>query len=243
MMDVAEASSNVFFDGASTRRLAGVYAPCFTMVVQLRAARELGASDVLRQRVKDLLGEAEREAARAGVAPEDLQMARFALVAFVDETLLLSDWSQRDRWAAQPLQLELYDRYDAGEAFFDRLAHLRQQPTARAEVIEVYYLCLALGFKGKYQLHEQEKRRILIEETFDELRRVPGLAPGALAPHGTPRDQAAAEVRSKLPAWAMVVFAAGVALLLYVGMSLYMSQSADRAAQAIERVPRVTLAP
>lgn len=236
-MAVAEAPSHaLLFDEARARRLADLFAPCFALILQLRATTEFGDADLLRRRVKDLLEQSEREALRAGVPAEDVRTARFALVAFVDETVLSSDWSQKDWWVARPLQLELYDRYDAGEVFFDRLDQLLARPEQYAEVLEVYYLCMTLGFKGRYQLHEQERLRILIEETYAALSKVPGMTASVLAPHARPRGQVAAEVRNAVPPWVVALVAVGIALLVYVGMSLYMSAAADRTARGIEQL-------
>lgn len=223
------------FDDVSAR-LADVYAPCFSLALQLRATQEYGESEVLRRRIQQLLESTRREAARTGLAPEDVREAEFALVAFLDETLLSSEWSQKDRWLARPLQLELYDRYDAGEAFFDRLDGLRANPGLHAEVLEVYYLCMALGFKGKYQLHGQEELRTLIEEVQTEVERQPGMAPGPLAPRGQPRGQVATEVRSRIPTWALVAAVVVLSLVIYLGMSVYISRTADEVARDIEVV-------
>ncbi len=237
-MAVAEQSNDtgVLFDESADRRLSEIYATCFTLILQLRATDDFGDSEVLRHRVKDLLDDAEREALRTGVSPDNIQQAKFALVAFIDETIISSHWPQKDRWVSKPLQLELYDQYDAGEAFFTRLNELRQQPQANAEALEVYYLCMTLGFKGKYQLHEQERLRELIESTYEELKRLPGMNPQALSPHGKPRGQVAQEVKSKLPVWVIAAAAALVSLLLYVGVSLYLSSAADSTAQNIRNL-------
>jgi len=237
-MDVAEAPGGVLFDEAQDRRLAEIYAPCFTLILQLRATNEFGDPEVLRRRIKDLLDRSEREAMRGGVPSGDLRTAKFALVAFLDETILLSDWNKKEYWAAKPLQLEFYDRYDAGEEFFVKLDDLLAQPAAHPEVLEVYYLCMTLGFKGRYQLHDQERLRILIEDAFAALRQVPGMDMGTLSPHGKPRDQVAAEVRSKVPAWVIAAFALGLALLVYIGMTLYMNSTAGSTADTINEVPR-----
>lgn len=237
-MAVGEARYEVLFDDAQDRRLAEVYAPCFTLILQLRASREFGDAEVLRRRIKDLFDRAEAEGLRHGVASQDLREAKFALVAFIDETILSSDWSQKDRWVTRPLQLEFYDRYDAGEEFFVRLEGLLAQPARQADVLEVFYLCMTLGFKGRYELYEQERLRILIEEAFAAVSRTPGKGVEVLSPHGKPRGQIATEVRSKLPVWVIAVFAVGLALLIYIGMSLYMNSAAGSAVRAIDGVPR-----
>lgn len=232
----AEQDTGVLFDESADKRLAEIFAPCFTLILQLRATEEFGDAEVLRRRIKDLLDDAEREALRTGVSPDNIQMAKFALVAFIDETILSSDWSQKDDWVSTPLQLELYDQYDAGEVFFDRLEQLRQNPKANAEALEVYYLCMTLGFKGKYQLHEQERYREIIETTYEELSRLPGMGTKDLAPHGKPRGQVAQEVKSKLPTWVIAAAAALIGLLVYTGMYVYITDTASDTAETIEQV-------
>ncbi len=232
----AEQDTGVLFDESADKRLAEIFAPCFTLILQLRATEEFGDAEVLRRRIKDLLDDAEREALRTGVSPDNIQMAKFALVAFIDETILSSDWSQKDEWVSTPLQLELYDQYDAGEVFFDRLKQLRQNPKANAEALEVYYLCMTLGFKGKYQLHEQERYREIIETTYEELSRLPGMGTKDLAPHGQPRGQVAQEVKSKLPTWVIAAAAVLIGLLVYTGMYVYITDTAGDTAAAIEQM-------
>jgi type VI secretion system protein ImpK len=236
-MTVDEVPVSVVFDQSATRRLSEVFAPCFTLILQLRASSHYGESSLLRTRIKEMLDRAGRDALRAGFSPDEAGLARFALVAFIDETILSSEWEQRETWLARPLQLELFDRYDAGEEFFVRLEELRGQGTSQAELVEVYYLCMALGFKGKYQLHGQEQLRLLIEETYAQLSRVPGFGPGQLAPNARPRDQVVTEVKSKLPVWVIVVAAVAIAVLVYLGMSYYISETAASAARSLDRLP------
>jgi type VI secretion system protein ImpK len=236
------ASFDFRFDEA-TGRLADVYAPCLTLALKLRAADEYGDAETLRGRIKRMLESSRREAQQHGAPPEDAREAEFALVAFLDETLLSSDWSQKDQWLARPLQLELYNRYDAGEEFFHRLDGLRANPGLHAEVLEIYYLCMALGFKGKYQLHGQEELRELVEGTYADVANQPGMKVGRLAPHGAPRDNVATEVRGRMPTWVLVTAALVIGVLVYLGMSLYISRTADAVAQDIERVAEVGAVP
>lgn len=217
-------------------RLAEAYAPCFTLVLQLRDTHEYGDAETLRQRVKALLEKTRRDAIQADLPPEEVSEAEFALVAFLDETVLSSDWSQKDRWLARPLQLELFNRYDAGEEFFNRLHGLRANPGLHAEPIEVYYLCMALGFRGRYQLHGQEELHRIIEETGAELERQPSLTLGALAPHGAPRGPVVSEVRGQIPGWMLLGAAVLLALIVYLSLSVLISGGADGVAEMIERM-------
>ena len=221
-------------------RLCEIYGDCFALVLQLRATRTLDDAQQLRQRIKGLLEQAERRARQVGFSENEVHQASFAIVAFVDETVYSSDWPEKEQWQKKPLQLERFDRYDAGEEFFAHLEELRAHPDQQAQVLEVYYLCLALGFEGRYQLQGKNQLRMLIENTNEQLRRTATHdgRDGTLAPHGRPDDQTTAEMQYKVPAWAVAVIGLLLAGVLYLSMSFYVSREADEAVQTIERVQR-----
>jgi len=85
-----------------------------------------------------------------GISQEDFDHARFAVFAWIDEVILNSPWNEKDQWQLQQLQRTHYHTTDAGEIFFTRLNTLGPHQNY---VREVYYLCLAMGFTGRY-IHE-----------------------------------------------------------------------------------------
>ncbi|PAP75308.1 type IVB secretion system protein IcmH/DotU [Rubrivirga marina] len=208
------------------RTLAGAFTPVFSLVLQIRAAQRLGDGQALRQRIERLLAESARTARSYNVPEEDIEEATFCLVAFLDEAILATDWPGHDAWSSQPLQLTHYDRYDAGERFFDRLKRLLDEGATRTGVLEVYYLCLALGFKGRYAIHGREVLRRLVEDLHGRLERAYG-APGALSPRGRSREVPAEAEKDGLPTWALWVGAAVLVALLYLGLSFSLSGAAN----------------
>jgi type VI secretion system protein ImpK len=81
------------------------------------------------------------------VTQEDYNQGRFAICAWVDEVILSSPWEQKNQWQREQLQRIYYSTADAGEEFFE---HLNALGLHQRDVREVYYLCLALGFMGRY---------------------------------------------------------------------------------------------
>ncbi len=84
---------------------------------------------------------------------EEWDSARFAVCAWVDESVLCSSWEGSSAWIHEQLQRSYHKSTNAGEEFFDRLGELN--PEAR-EVREVYAYCLASGFHGRYFKKEDE---------------------------------------------------------------------------------------
>lgn len=115
-----------------------------------RAATRQPHFDQVKADILRLLTESQNRMGRGNFSREDYDLARFAVVAWVDETILNSPWNEKDKWQREQLQRIYYQTTDAGEIFFDRLNAIGPH---QRDVREVYYLCLALGFKGRY-IHE-----------------------------------------------------------------------------------------
>ena len=117
--------------------------------------------DETRRRFDDLIQQARQCCQDAGFGDDDWQTALFAVCAWIDETILCSEWPERGRWQEDQLQRLHFQTMNAGEEFFTRLAALDPEATA---IREVYAYCLALGFKGRYFLPEDSKKLAEIQK-------------------------------------------------------------------------------
>ena len=199
-------------------------------VLHLRSSGRYADAQTMRQRCKELLTEFEEESDRLGFEAKDMQAIKYAIVAFIDETVLASDWEQKDTWAANPLQLDIYKHYGAGEHFFELL----DQTQTRPQILEVFYLCMALGFKGKYRLRQQEHIQVLVEETQDTLRRLKGQGQlQALLSPGGQRDEVMERFHRRLPPWIAPVATTVVGLFIYYLAGAGLSDEAEKALQII----------
>ncbi len=97
--------------------------------------------------IRRMISESEHLAEKAGFSSDDYMLARFAVFAWVDETILSSSWKEKGRWQGEQLQLAYYKTSEAGELFFEKLNNIGPH---QRDVREVYYLCLVMGFQGRY---------------------------------------------------------------------------------------------
>jgi len=112
----------------------------------------------VRKNIERLLKASEECAYNKGITPQDYNEARFAVCAWIDEAILNSGWQQKVHWQKELLQKVFYRTTNAGEEFFEHLNALEYQ---KRDVREIYYLCLALGFSGRYS---QEEDKYLLEQ-------------------------------------------------------------------------------
>ena len=82
------------------------------------------------------------------------QQAQYAVAALIDEMIMYSNWPYKKKWHQQALQLLTFNDTKAGEHFFEKLQQFCCEPMQHKELIELYYVCLQLGFRGKYRGNE-----------------------------------------------------------------------------------------
>jgi type VI secretion system protein ImpK len=168
------------------------------------------------QRITQFLDEFGRRAKQHDASADDIDAAKYAFCAAVDERLLSSRFVIRADWERRPLQLALFGDQLAGENFFNRLEHLRARGGAHLQALEVFHLCLLLGFEGRYMLEGQEKLHYLTARLGDEIAALKGKRPG-FAPHAERPDRVSHRLRGEVPPWVLCTLFALIALAGYAG--------------------------
>jgi type VI secretion system protein ImpK len=180
----------------STRRpenLALVFQELLTVGERLRVNRQqVGDAASFRAQLWAGVKLADDEARRRGYSADDIELAIFAVVAFLDESILNLRLPVFADWPRQPLQEERYGHHVAGEIFFQNLQKLfgRIDSQELADLLEVYYLCLLLGFAGRYSMGGRGDLSNIAMQTGDRIQRIrrtgAELAPGWRLPSTDP---------------------------------------------------------
>jgi type VI secretion system protein ImpK len=194
--------------------LISLAAPAFELVLKLQAGIIKPSNDI-RQLVQRLLEEMEQHGKKLRYSDRQVESVKFALAAFVDETLLCNEFPFREEWEKFPLQLQYFNEHLAGETFFTRLKELLKQVDVEHDVVEVYYLCLLLGFSGKYKMDQGRELAGIIRNTADHLRRVGRLSEHELSVHWLATDQPEPQRDPGLPIWSKIGAAACLVLVLF----------------------------
>lgn len=207
----------------------GVCADAVTLATQLSQAPDLPPPEVLRQRINVTFENLRQRAQQADIPSADAMEAIYALAAFMDEQILRSPWPARQQWMAQPLQLVYFHENTAGEGFYNRLAGLEADPD-RAHVVQIYYICLALGFQGKYAVSHPGEWAALVERTASTLsRRIP--TSETLSPAGYPNRRQLGFSAKKFPILGAAFGFLGLAVVVYLILWISIRVAAGNAAE------------
>jgi type VI secretion system protein ImpK len=219
----------------SANDLVGFAAPIFDLILRLKAGIVQPSND-LRPKVSALLQEFEERSVRHRFSEKLVQVAKFALASFVDETVLTNNFPLKEEWEKYPLQLELFGEQLAGNKFYDKLESMLRQIDVTADAVEVYYVCMLLGFKGRYAVYEQDKLLSTMQRTADALVKCGKIKQVELSPHWLVKDQPVRQEKKGMPMWAKVSAFGGLgfAVLLYLIMFLMSSKFLEDAMNPLQ---------
>ena len=150
-----------------------------------------------RQHIREALRTAAQEARNtAGYSTDDIKMATFAVVGFLDESVLSAQNPLFADWPRKTLQEELFGTHMAGEIFFQNLQALltRDDSADLADLLEVHYLCLLLGYRGTLQRRRAGELQAAMQATAEKIRRIRGPLAGL-----SPSWQLTGRERRRLP--------------------------------------------
>jgi type VI secretion system protein ImpK len=157
--------------GPGLNPLVAAATPLLLLAGGLRASTTPGDVVGLRRQALDEIRRFEERARAAGVANEVIVAGRYALCAAIDEAVLATPWGAQSDWAQQTLLNALHREAYGGEKFFEMLERIGQDPQRHIDLIELQYLCIALGFAGKFQVQDRGHAR-LAEVQHDVFRRI-----------------------------------------------------------------------
>ena len=211
----------------------------------LAAAAEIGKVaplpsfvDTVRQDMVSLLRQFVSRCRESGIADTETAEARYALVAFIDDRVLASNWVGRSEWMSNPLQYQLFREYVAGENFFARMRALTRRD-GPSWALEIYYLCLALGFTGAAG-GERGALQPAHEFASATLPRLTGgVNPARIAPHAVPVETLDPMRRAFPIALATVAGCIAVCVLGLVGLHLSLGGAIASARRSLDAAPRV----
>jgi len=171
------------------------------------------------------LNDFEKRAERYRFSSKIVQVSKFALASFVDETVLINNFPMRNEWERNPLQLEYFGEQLAGNKFFEKLDSMLKQIEVTQDAVEIYYVCMLLGFKGRYAVYEQEKLLAIMQETANALVKVGKIKPVELSPNWLANDQPAPPKKRGMPVWAKIGAMAGLGLAVVVYLVMFLMSS------------------
>jgi type VI secretion system protein ImpK len=216
---------------AGLNPLVACASPLLAAMPRIRATVSHPDPAGLRATLLEQIAQFESAARARGVAPEAVLIARYALATMIDETVAGTPWGGTADWVQKSLLVTLHKETWGGEKFYQLLNKLAEDPARNIDLLELLYLCLCLGFEGRFRVIDNGRAQLdaLRERLAEIIRRTRVPYERDLSSQWRGEQARIGKSNNLLALWAS---AAVVAVLLF-GVYLWLSFGLNRESDAL----------
>ncbi|WJN59620.1 MULTISPECIES: type IVB secretion system protein IcmH/DotU [Pseudomonas] len=190
-------------------------------VVRLKTHASAENFDALNERLNVAIKLFEHRALQEGVEGGQVMAARYVLCTVVDEAVVTTPWGNESAWSQMSLLSTFHNETFGGEKFFQLLEHLSRNPVKHLAMLELMYICLSLGFEGKYRVLPRGMLELeaIRDSLYRQIRQLRGDIPRELSPHWEGLKEGRRRLVRIVPGWLVAVATVAGLALLYAGFS------------------------
>ncbi|HAT1682908.1 TPA: DotU family type IV/VI secretion system protein [Klebsiella oxytoca] len=141
--------------GQSINPMIDAVTPLLGMVSRIRQLNQYDNVPDLYQSVVTGIQSVEQELHRHGYENGVILSFRYILCTFIDEAVMSKEWGSQSVWSENSLLARFHNETWGGEKVFVLLDKLQEEPQRYRDILEFIWLCLVLGFQGRYRVIPQ----------------------------------------------------------------------------------------
>lgn len=211
------------------------------LVPPLRATATHADPVALRGRMLERIADFEALALAHGVPAHKITAARYLLCSFVDETIAATPWGAHGAWAERNLLQHYHEEREGGDKAFQLLERLGRDAAANADLLELFYVCLALGYEGRMAAAPRSRAQLdaIAQRLHDVLAaQQPALADGgALSARWAGSAARGHRDAAAVPWWALAALAAALWVALWWALNARLEAQAGAVFARIVALP------
>ena len=238
---VSRARANVPDDFSTTCGLNPLVNAAATLLAVFSKTREsLSHPNVgsLHQQLDREIKAFDIKARNAGVKEDTVMIARYLLCTILDEAVLNTPWGAESAWNQRTLLGIFHKETAGGEKFFAILDRLRNSPAENIDALELIYICLSLGYEGKYRVIARGRDQLeqLRDDLFHIIRSYRGEYERSLSPCWQGLANSKNTLSNYVPMWVVASVVVGLMALTYSGFRYWLDQSSDSVSQQLTEI-------
>ena len=215
-------------------------------VVRLKHSYEGEDLHALNQRLSAELKLFEHRALHDGAESSQVMAARYVLCTAIDEAVVTTPWGNESEWSQMSLLSSFHNETFGGEKFFQLLERLSRNPVKHLPMLELMYLCLSLGFEGKYRVMPRGMLELeaVRDSLYRQIRQLRGDVPREVSPHWQGLRDTRRRLVRIVPWWMVALFTLICLGMLYAGFAWVLGEQRDTVLQPYQPVdPTIQVEP
>ncbi len=208
-----------------------------------RTHKSMNHPDVagLHQRLTNEIRVFEQRMRELELKQEIMLSARYIMCAVLDEAVLNTPWGSNSPWAQRTLLTVFHNETSGGEKFFLILERMRHTPAENIQMLELIYICLSLGFEGKFRLVTRGRDQIeqIRDELFSIIRSYRGEYERSLSESWHGLGNIRRTLADHIPTWVIAAIAATIIFFGYSGFRYWLYESSTPVADKLVKITSV----
>ena len=167
--------------------------------------------------------------------------ARYALCALLDEIILTTAWGSKSIWRTQNLLNTFQREAWGGERFFVILERSSEDPVIHIDLLELMYICLNMGYEGKYQHLERGYQQLteIIDTLYEVIQQQRGeFSQKLFLQHPVATLEQATSKRWSISTWLTILMTPLLLLIIYCGLNFLISMHATTLYQELNQLQK-----
>lgn len=187
----------------------------------------------------------EYQALHDGVENSQVMAARYVLCTVLDEAVVTTPWGNESEWSQISLLSHFHNETFGGEKFFQLLERLSRNPVKHLPMLELMYLCLSLGFEGKYRVVQRGVLELeaVRDSLYRQIRQLRGEVPRDISPHWQGLKDTRRRLVRIVPWWLVTLFTLICLAIMYSGFAWVLSTQRDTILQPYQQPDSVSATP
>lgn len=212
--------------------------PIIGLVMRIRKLNKNPNVDELYTTVRNQIATIGEEIAQHKYDNATQLAYRYCLCSFVDEAVMGTPWGAQSIWAERSLLSIYHDETWGGEKFFTIMSRMLMDQEKYRDVLEFMYVCLCMGFKGRYgvQINSGDELQAIITKLHKALRQMRGETPETLTAAHSNVASRNFRVGKQWAWWAPWAAAAVVLVLAFVIYSLVLNATTNEVIRSLDTV-------
>lgn len=194
--------------------------------------------DLLDQEVRSFQSLCDKTSLRR----EHALTARYCLCTAIDEAASSTPWGENGVWAQSSLAQRFHQDVKGGQKFFLLLGRLSAGPQEHADLLEVMYRILGLGFEGIYNGSPENRRELesLRHRLLTILRGVHEPVAPALSSSWQGAGIGKFKIMRSIPVWISASVLGLVLFSVFAWHKYWLSTGAEALQIEISKIPKIT---
>lgn len=188
--------------------LVAVASTLLSEIVRLQQSYEREDLYILKDRLTSEIKRFEHRALQDGAESSQVMAARYVLCTALDEAVVTTPWGNESEWSQMSLLSSFHNETFGGEKFFQLLERLSRDPVKHLPMLELMYICMSLGFEGKYRVMPRGMLELetLRDSLYRQIRQLRGDIPRDISPHWEGLRETRRRLVRIVPWWLISLF-------------------------------------